>query len=445
MCPREKRPFWADFLAYFLALSGGVALFFLARIFVAQAVGPSGKGVWVLVLLAYRQAVEFLSFGVQSALFYYVGRGLLGRREASLSALVLAMLLSPFSASFVLGMASLTLKTSLGSLGKWVFAFALLTFPALFLLYLEMLAIVEGRLVEISLLKLTLRLFHAVGAFLCFLFTQKVDFVLFAGVMAELAYFAIVTVFFSRWGLLPTFFRLRFNWAWARSLVFYGLKGHIGTIFQSLNYRLDLYLLAFFFSAREVGLYSVAVGFSELLWLVPNALGMVIGQRAVTSEWEKANRITVKVTRLMLGGLLVLCFLWPFLAKILIPKFFGGAFQEATGAVLWLMPGVWLLSLWKNLMNDISSRGYPQLKTYTSGAALIVTLTLDFLLIPTYGIKGAAVASSGAYGVAALFGVFLYSKVTGVKFRDFFNLAPPGDGKKGGARNGTKTLKAKPG
>ena len=447
-----RRPFWLDFVANLGSFGGGLLLSFLTRILVAQAVGPSGKGVWVLVFLAYRQGMEFFSLGIHSALFYHVGRSLIGKREACLISMLFAFLLGLPSGLFVLGILNAVLKTS--SFSKIFTIFAILTPFSLYTFYLEMIANVEGRIVETSLLRLAGRFLHALAVALCLLFSPAIDSILIAGAGAEALYILISWALFFRWNLFPPPI-LRPRWEWGRMLALYGLKGHLGTIFQSLNYRLDVYILALFFSPREVGLYSVAVGFSELLWIVPNALGMVIGQRAAVRSWGEANRITSTVTRLMLFALLWGCLLWPFLGRLVIPLFFGKAFREAVGPVAWLMPGIWLLSLWKNLVNDISSRGFPLIKTYTSGVALAATVILDLLLIPKYGIKGAGAASSIAYGVAAFLALLLYSKVTGVKVwepvvvrcKDFKALLvinggkgdEEGQGKRKNARNGEES------
>jgi O-antigen/teichoic acid export membrane protein len=64
-------------------------------------------------------------------------------------------------------------------------------------------------------------------------------------------------------------------------------------------------------------------------------------------------------------------------------------------------------------MNDLSVRGYPTTKSYTSGVAMLLTVVLDILLIPRWGIIGAAIASSIAYLTAWGIALRIYCRITG--------------------------------
>jgi O-antigen/teichoic acid export membrane protein len=85
---------------------------------------------------------------------------------------------------------------------------------------------------------------------------------------------------------------------------------------------------------------------------------------------------------------------------------------------LLLLPGMWALGLWKNMTNDVVVRGYPEYKSYTSGISVVVLILLDLLLIPRWGLIGAAVASTLAYMTAAGTALCLYCRVSGFRPRD---------------------------
>ena len=65
--------------------------------------------------------------------------------------------------------------------------------------------------------------------------------------------------------------------------------------------------------------------------------------------------------------------------------------------MLLLLPGVVLLGGAKVLTNEIAGRGYPHYNSLNSGLALVLTVIFDLVLIPRYGVVGAALASSLAY------------------------------------------------
>ena len=62
--------------------------------------------------------------------------------------------------------------------------------------------------------------------------------------------------------------------------------------------------------------------------------------------------------------------------------------------------------------------GKPRLNLYVSGVSLIITVTLDLVLIPRLNIVGAAIASTASYSVAAFLLVFFFIRETGVSLRE---------------------------
>jgi O-antigen/teichoic acid export membrane protein len=62
-----------------------------------------------------------------------------------------------------------------------------------------------------------------------------------------------------------------------------------------------------------------------------------------------------------------------------------------------MIPGVVIFSLGKVLANDFTGRGYPEINTYIAFVVALTNFGLNIWLIPTYGIKGAALATSTSY------------------------------------------------
>jgi O-antigen/teichoic acid export membrane protein len=76
--------------------------------------------------------------------------------------------------------------------------------------------------------------------------------------------------------------------------------------------------------------------------------------------------------------------------------------------MLALLPGVVLLGGGKVLTNEIAGRGYPHYNSINAGLALILTIALDLILIPRYGVLGASLASSVAYTLIFLTAIAFY-------------------------------------
>ena len=193
---------------------------------------------------------------------------------------------------------------------------------------------------------------------------------------------------------------------WVSRLVGYSLRGHIGTILQSANYRLDIFIIAAVLAPADVGIYVSAVAVAEVLWLAPEALGGVLMQQAAAEQDVRASaRATAQFNRLMVAGVGLGSLVLLFAGGPILEGLFGSEFRDGANALRFLLPGVLALTTWRNVVNDLTGRGDPLAKTVSSAAALVLTVILDLTLVPELGIEGAAIASSVAYSVAAFAGV----------------------------------------
>jgi O-antigen/teichoic acid export membrane protein len=76
------------------------------------------------------------------------------------------------------------------------------------------------------------------------------------------------------------------------------------------------------------------------------------------------------------------------------------------------------LSYSKVLFSDLGGRGKPYYGTYASLASLVVTLGLDLVLIPRWGITGAAVGASLGYITNAVCALVFYLRLSGNRLSD---------------------------
>jgi len=58
------------------------------------------------------------------------------------------------------------------------------------------------------------------------------------------------------------------------------------------------------------------------------------------------------------------------------------------------------------------------LNTWIAVASLVITVSLDLLLIPRMGIRGAAIASSLSYGLTAVLSLLVFVRESGLRVRD---------------------------
>ena len=196
-------------------------------------------------------------------------------------------------------------------------------------------------------------------------------------------------------------FRPRVDWKAMRAQVSFGSRSHFGWILQALNHRLDVFMIAAMVGTGGVGHYLVGVNLAELTWWVPLALGTVLFPKASTMDSESnfemsavACRRTLVVT--MLAGLGLLA-----VAPTAIPLVYGGNFVPSVTVFLILLPSGLFYTIHKVLGSSLSAHGMPQATLYAGLISLPLTVGLNVLMIPRWGIVGAAIASDIAYAVNA--------------------------------------------
>lgn len=208
-------------------------------------------------------------------------------------------------------------------------------------------------------------------------------------------------------------FAPRFDGDVLRPLLGLGLRGHVGNVVQTFNYRLDTLIVQSLLGQAAVGLYATGVALAEMVWYAPNAISAaLLPQIAATRDHHATPRIA-RITLLLTlcGAIGLLAVAWPALA-LLRPLYLPIMEPMAV-----LLVGIVALSIHKVLASDLSGRGMPQYPSITSSVALLVTLVADLLLIPQLGILGAALASTLAYVAQTVLLVRIYTRLTNVSAR----------------------------
>jgi O-antigen/teichoic acid export membrane protein len=388
----------ATFLGYLLALATGVLT--------ARYLGPEGKGIYVLALLIPHLAVNALTLGVGSASIYFIARG--EREPGTALGTSLATVLP-------LGLAFTLVAEALLGTGLWPTPHRSYIAVALWSIVPTMgSALIRNALLGLQRYNLfnwlivldrtiLLALLVAGSAFsgrdlwtLCFLFVLS----------AVLSFVVSLMLWFRVAGA-----RLAIDLQYARQALHYGLRGHVGWLADMLNYRLDMLFVESLAGAMALGLYSAAVSLAETLMILPGCISLIVMPRLASSTKDSSGTAGA-LCRLLSPFMVVASLALAWLGGPLIRILYGEAFAASLSPLLLLLPGVAVLSIVKVLAADFAARGRPGLVSAVSWISLAVTIVLDLLLIKPYGVQGAAVASSLAYGAGAAVTLYLYWRLT---------------------------------
>jgi O-antigen/teichoic acid export membrane protein len=188
----------------------------------------------------------------------------------------------------------------------------------------------------------------------------------------------------------------------ARESVGFGLRAHASHTMNLGNYRADQWIMGILSTQQQLGLYSVAVAWSEALFMVPQAMMQIQRPDLARAQPEHTGGRTAPIFRLSLVVTIVLAVALIVFAPFLCVTIFGSDFH---GSIIDLrilaLGGVGIVAL-KLLGSALTAQGRPLREGFAVGATFITVLALDFILIPGLGGKGASIASAIGYSVGGL-------------------------------------------
>lgn len=410
--PKEEGPGGALLFNVNLILASNVtinAVSFFIVVVIARSLGPEGRGVTSLYQTAVSFGYALVSLGVGIGVLYYVSKSQVTPRQA-LEAGLSITLVGAIVVAAVVGLLALFLNDRLRGAGVpyWLLVIAI---PLVVQFrVVESVLRSRGRFLVVSILE-TLAPFTTLAG----LVTLEAAGSLTIGRALAVWTLAAIIPVLAGYAFVP-----RADWPHRASrpdvlgkLLRFGMAGQAGNIVQFLNYRLDAYLVLLFVDARGVGLYAIGVSLSEALWLLANSVAVVLVPRLTAADDEYVAHMTPLVCRGTLlasaagaGALALLC-------PWLVPLLFGEAFKGSVAPLLWLLPGTVALSASKVLSAYVFSKGRPIINTAIAITTFAVTMVGDVALIPTLDIKGAAIASSLAYGVSLTATAGAYVRLSG--------------------------------
>ena len=396
------------------------ALAFAAGVVVARALGPAGKGTVQLLWLVPQLAAQLLILGLHQANVYFLGgpNGAAPQRESALlwNSLHVGLLLGFLGAAGV-ALARVPLGSALGvAEDGLVLAAALVPLSLVYTVLLYFLlgrkAFAQRNFVEVTTTAVL------VVALVGLLWGARGG--IRAAVIARIVAFGVAIVI-AGWALYRTGAAVRWTRLDPRLLrktIGYGLRSQIGNVLQTFNLRIDMLFAGAFLGATDVGVYSVAVAAAEVLWFLPTAVGSVLFPTLAQRRTDGSRDVAARACRRAV--LMTLAAAVPLAAggRWLLPCVFGAAFADGWLPLLILIPGVLALSVHRVLMPALMSWGRPQEMSYAAAIALAATVALDLLLIPRWGIRGAAAASTVAYSCCAAYTAGRFVRVTHAGWRD---------------------------
>jgi O-antigen/teichoic acid export membrane protein len=385
-----------------------------SQILIARFYGPAGNGIIAVALLLPTTLATFLNLGITPANVYFVASSQVSLRKAWFTTARLGGLIC--LAGTAIGISAIQLRpqwfTGVPPLALWL---AMATFPP---------SLFVGLISGLFQAQQDFKLFNKLG-----LLQPIIQLVLVALLMAfrlrDPSWVLVATLLSSVLVLAVSFLALRsqlkepheyypLSYKW--KALSYGYKAHLSNILAFVNYKADIFLVNIFLGPASAGLYVVAVNIAERLWILSQASSAIVLPRLsqLSSNHKLRDELTPLLARWILATTALVAFIVAVTAPTILPLVFGNHFQASATPLLYLLPGIVAGSASRVFANDIAARGRPELNMATSVIVVIANIVGNIVLIPSFGLAGAAIATTLAYSLNLALRLWMHCQFTGI-------------------------------
>ncbi len=194
----------------------------------------------------------------------------------------------------------------------------------------------------------------------------------------------------------------------------YSLKAWVGNLSFFVSLRIDQLLLVGFVDSEALGVYAVAAAISTLSGPIARgfAQSLLPFVRNAQSDDERLSRITSSLRQVGVLSLLIIAAMAA-TAWFIIPFVLGDDFEPAVLLLLILLPGAWATDVTQVLTTALTSFNRPKDASKAQIAAAVATAIGLFVLIPRYGVNGAAITTSISYWVGLIVSYYYWHRLKG--------------------------------
>lgn len=201
-----------------------------------------------------------------------------------------------------------------------------------------------------------------------------------------------------------------------RNVVKFSIFPMITALLTTFNYNIDIILLKSFVSDSEIGIYSVGVTLASMLWVIPDAFKEVLFSKTSKSDPIKQIVMSIKIN-VYISIVIILGFVC--LGKGFVSLFYGESYVSAYGVSTILLVGTIPMIFFKIINTQYLAIGKQRFSFYVLASSVIMNIIMNYITIPLYGIKGAALSSVVSYLLCGIIMIFSFKNKYNLKLGDF--------------------------
>lgn len=202
-----------------------------------------------------------------------------------------------------------------------------------------------------------------------------------------------------------------------KDLIKTSLPMFVTGISNTLIASLPFFFIEYFHSQKEVGIFTVALRLASLVSMILIIINSMAAPKIAELYWSDQRQ---QLSRLINQSAIILLVLATFSALVIglgaaiWLDFFGKEFKSGLLALEILLIGQWLNAITGSVGIFLNMSGNQKVLRNTMVITAILCLIGYILIVPAYGIMGAAIVSSLTTGISNCVLVYIVYKKTGI-------------------------------
>ena len=385
---------------------------YLLRLILARGLSTSDFGLFYSIVALFSFLAFFQFLGLSKATVKYIAEYKAQNKPELIKSTILITLFLQLTISFLIGLFCIIFSDWIAtnyfhdisiSIFIKVYAITVILFP------LEKIfkIVFNGfqQMTYFSLVELIKTIFLVIATFIFLASGLGVFSPIIAYILVYLIppIFIYTPLFFKK--VFPDFFKTetKISYALTKKLLSFGMYVLLTGIAGLIFFHIDTMIITYFRTLEEVGLYNVGYPTAKILWVLTSAVAPVI--LPIASElWQKKDIIKLREginqlykfsLILIIPGIIVM-FLFP---DTIISLLFGENYIEAATVLRITSVGALLFSIATINLNILTGIGLPKLVGKIMLTAAVFDAISTILVVPSFGINGAAVTTVLSFGI----------------------------------------------
>lgn len=204
------------------------------------------------------------------------------------------------------------------------------------------------------------------------------------------------------------------------STIKFGVFPMLSALLITFNYNIDIIILKLFVGFKDIGYYSVGISLANQVWLIPDAFKEVLFSKTAKNDAIDDIKMSIKVN-LYISLIIILGV--ALLGKPLINILFGPEYLPSYSVTVVIFAGLIPMVFYKMIVSLFNVKGKQRLSFWILLLSAVINISMNFALIPHFGIIGAAAASVLSYSVCGIFFTYIFMRDFNVQISQLFILS----------------------